>query len=978
MPLILAGVGAVLVVFMGAAYFKFVSERIYEHGASHLVEIYTQVNNSFKTFVDKNHSILEGINNHIHHPAAELLNEDDIADFIRDEKSGWRFSEFYFVAENGDSITVDGKKENMKFRASAENYLKDGKMIMEGETLSDGQAITVFVIPTETAVYRGFEYDAISVSYTNADLAGTLNVNAFSGESKCFVINGEGGVLLSTQSGGSVFGNYFLYLKAASDLGDDGIAKICADCADGVSGLVRCEISGVSHYISYQPVGQQGYILLGIVPEDIAGSSLLHIQKGTIDILVKIFLVLIVVVVFFLLHRNRRNMEKSRLDIQSRDLMFDTLSNSVEDVFLMMDIEKRKVDYASPNMDRLLGVSVQSIKDDVTLLDTFLDEKDKITKEMLAEIPLGESRTWDREFIHCDTGEHRWFHGTVYHKSVKGTAKYIIVMSDRTVEHKLNHNLSAALDAAKNANAAKSNFLSNMSHDIRTPMNAIIGLTVLLDKDYDKADKVKEYTRKISASSHHLLGLINDVLDMSKIESGKTSLNISRFSLPDMISEIHTILAPQARAKGHELEIHVAGSPEEWILGDKLRLNQILINLLSNSIKYTPENGKIDFTVEKLPTSTKQFIGIRFTVTDNGIGMSPEFLETVFEPFSREISSVTNKVQGTGLGMAITKNLVTLMGGIIGVKSKPGEGSTFTVELSFALPEQEDNDLLWLENKLTRLLIADDDEVVCMGIAELLISSSIDVTYVTGGKDAVDRVMSAKERGESFDAVVLDWKMPGLDGVEAARQIREKLGEDTPALVLMSYDWADMEDAASKAGVNAFMPKPFFLSTFKQTLRPLFIDSAPTQKHNLPTDSVLEGLHILIVDDTELNAEILSELLELEGATFEFAVNGQQAVEMFEAAEAGHFDLILMDVQMPVMNGYEATRAIRASGRPDARGLPILAMTANAFAEDVQNALDSGMDGHLSKPVDMDAIKAMVKKVLSEKKASEDNEESEE
>ena len=394
--------------------------------------------------------------------------------------------------------------------------------------------------------------------------------------------------------------------------------------------------------------------------------------------------------------------------------------------------------------------------------------------------------------------------------------------------------LREALAQANQANEAKSAFLSNMSHDIRTPMNAIIGFTTLLNNEAEYPDKVREYTKKISASGHHLLSLINDVLDMSKIESGKTSLTIAPFSLPDLMEELHTILLPQAEAKGHFFEMRVEGCPAKQILGDRLHLNQILINLLSNAIKYTPNGGKICLQVEELPSTTPQYAHLRFTVRDNGVGMSPEFVKRVFDSFTREVNSTTSGIQGTGLGMAITRNLVELMDGVIRVESHQGVGSTFTVELSFALPSQEE------------------------GAA-----------------------------GE---------------GPDKARQ-----------------------DNAGQIPEN-----------------------------------VLKGLLFLVAEDNELNAEILSEMLAMEGAKCEIAANGELAVERFLQSGPDKYDMILMDVQMPVMDGYEATRRIRASDHPRARDIPIVAMTANAFAEDARSALDAGMNGHLPKPIDMDATRELL------------------
>ena len=523
--------------------------------------------------------------------------------------------------------------------------------------------------------------------------------------------------------------------------------------------------------------------------------------------------------------------------------------------------------------------------------------------------------------------------------------------------------LREALSQANRANEAKSAFLSNMSHDIRTPMNAIIGFTVLLNKDAESPEKVREYTRKISASGQHLLSLINDVLDMSKIESGKTSLNIAPFSLPGLMEELYTILLPQARAKGQSFDFQVHGRPAEQLLGDKLHLNQILINLLSNAIKYTPEAGEISLLVEDLAPTAPQYAHLRFTVRDNGIGMSEKFLETVFDPFSREENSTASGIQGTGLGMAITKNLVELMGGTIRVESRQGKGTTFTVELSFALPAQPDEENFWARRGISRMLVADDDEQVCLDIQEMMDSAGIAVACACDGPSAVEAAARARKCGAGFHVILIDWKMPGPGGVETVRQLRREVGWDVPVLVLTAYDWDDIEDEALAAGVNAFMPKPFFMSTFRRVLDSL--DRAQSADPAPPPEDALKGMFFLVAEDNELNSEILSEMLEMEGAGCEVAANGQLAVEQFLRSDPDRYDMILMDVQMPVMGGYEATRRIRASGHPRAADIPIVAMTANAFAEDVRHALDAGMNGHLSKPIDMNTMRELLGRLRS-------------
>ncbi len=960
-----ASVAAVLI---GIYYFHFISQRIYEDSAVHLEEIYGQVNHSLGAFISKNWGLLDSWDDYL--ASEKDAEESDIYDFINEKRAYWGFSEFYFLSYDGTYITLDGTEGIMDLGEAWDSLMEQKNPVMSGGTLSTDQDVTIFAIPVQHGKYKNVTFNAIAISYTNADIADSLNVDAFFGKAACFVIHDNGNVLLSTQPGGNVFENYLVYLNAASDLNKKELKQIGSDWENGKSGLLQCKIGGVNHYILYQPVKYQDYILLSVVPQNAVSAGFLSIQKATVCVLIIIFLIIstlaIALIVLYIQKQSRRN----KTELAYRESMFNVLSNCVDDIFLMLNIHTQKAEYISPNIERLLGIPAAEAKQNIRIMEKCaINYNIVIPEKELEAIPLGGSRFWECEYMHQNTGERRWYRMTVYHLDIQNVKKHIIVLSDRTLEQQTNHQLQEALTVAKSANEAKSNFLSNMSHDIRTPMNAIVGFSVLLEKDADKPEKVLEYTRKITASSHHLLSLINDVLDMSKIESGKTSLNVDLFHLPQFLEELNIILMPQAKAKKQSFEIHVQGSPPEKLMGDKLRLNQILINLLSNAIKYTPENGQVTFQIVELPQPTQQYTKLRFIVQDNGIGMSEEFIEQIFTPFSREISSVTNKIQGTGLGMAITKNLVDLMGGIIQVESQPGEGSTFTVELSFALPEQEQTDSEpWFHNSITRILVADDEEEICLDIKEMLKSEGMEAAYATNGAAAVEAAVLAHQSGKDFDIILLDWKMPEMNGVETARNIRMHLGSDVPILVLTSYDWAEIEEEAREAGINAFMQKPFFVSAFQRAVRPLFhVQTAETPAEPEPADETMKGRLFLVVEDNELNAEILTEMLDMEEAKCELAVNGSEAVEMFEKSKPGYYDMILMDVQMPVMNGYEATRKIRSSHHPDAKNIPIVAMTANTFAEDVRNAMDAGMDGHLAKPIDMDTVRDLIGKLIGRK-----------
>lgn len=523
-----------------------------------------------------------------------------------------------------------------------------------------------------------------------------------------------------------------------------------------------------------------------------------------------------------------------------------------------------------------------------------------------------------------------------------------------------------AFQIAEEANRAKSSFLSNMSHDIRTPMNAIVGFATLLARDAENPDKVREYTRKITASSHHLLGLINDILDISKIEAGKTTLNLSDENMVDLIENIDAIIRPQMKEKSHIFEVYNKGLKHEQVIMDKIRLNQILLNLLSNALKYTPKGGHVTLSVEELPQLTKQLARFRFVVSDDGYGMSEEYLRKLFHAFTREEDSVTNKIQGTGLGMAITKNLLDLMGGTISVESEKGKGTTFTVNLELHISEQEIDQNFWQNHGITRILAVDDEEVICQNIQITMESTGVQVDYALNGHQALEMVEKSEREGRLYHVILLDWKMPGMDGLETARRIRREISRNIPILVLTSYDWPGIEEEAMEAGVDAFLPKPFFLTSFRQKIDAMISrNQEPEQTANKTEErSILRGMHILVAEDNEINAEILGELLDMAGASCDIYENGRLAVEAFERSVPGQYQLVLMDVQMPVMNGYEATRAIRDSGHPLAMKILVIAMTANAFAEDIRDALEAGMNAHVAKPIDMAVLEQTVKALL--------------
>ena len=515
-----------------------------------------------------------------------------------------------------------------------------------------------------------------------------------------------------------------------------------------------------------------------------------------------------------------------------------------------------------------------------------------------------------------------------------------------------NRKLEIALQHEGAANRAKREFLFNMSHDIRTPMNAIIGFTSLAATHIDNKEQVLDYLKKISTSSQHLLSLINDVLDMSRIESGKVKIEEKAVHLPDLVHDVRSIIQPNVAAKRLSLFIDTMDIEDEDIITDPLRLNQILLNILSNAIKFTPTGGMISIRIAQKNGAPKGCVCYEFRIKDNGIGMSEEFQKHIFEEFSREESSTVSGIQGTGLGMSITKNIVDLMGGTIALTSEPGKGTEFIVTLCFTRSGQkaEPKQLPQLEG--LRALVADDDTNTCLNVSTMLSKIGMRPEWTISGKEAVIRTKYAVEQGDAFSVYIIDWLIPDMNGIEIVRQIRKVIGNRCPIIILTAYDWADIEDEARAAGVTAFCEKPLFLSELRRVLAEPF-RAEPAAEPAQPTAADLKGKKLLLVEDNELNREIALEILKEAGFVVDTAEDGAVAVQKIKQAAPGQYDLILMDIQMPNLDGYEATRQIRALPDAEKASIPIFAMTANAFEEDRQNALAAGMNGHIAKPLDV-------------------------
>ena len=804
----------------------FMEHTIYEESTAHLTEIYHQANQTLYNKVSLNWGVMR-----MWAPYLESAQSDaDVCSFLARAKGEYHFTDFFFVSRDGSYVALDGERGYLDLGRTLPQLILEQQPIVANSVVPDKPEIMVFAVPTEKGSYQGFDYEAIAVTYNNRDLVDSLKISAFEGYGSTFAVLPDGRVVLDSSSA-DMRGvhNILAMLKNSAGFTAEQVDALQDSFAAGESGNLEFSINGVSYYMVYGSASFQNWTILGIAPKSVVNANMNRLQYTTMAVMSGTTGMLAVAALLLVVQSNRQKLRKKDQQLLAREELFSNLSRNVDDVFLMIDTETRKVEYVSPNVQRILGLSPEAVQEDLYVLYPAGDDSGASRLENLMQMEQGVQQEWEREFVNQETGEPRYIHVTGFINDVQGARKCIVDLSDRTGEHQTTLAVEAALEVAEKASKAKTDFLSNMSHDIRTPMNAIIGITTLMKNELHQPEKLAEHLGKLETSGRLLLGIINDILDMSRIESGKTTLNIEKTNLPQQVSQLDSIIRQQAsqRRQTFTVENHVQ---HENVLANPNRLNQVLMNILSNAVKYTPQGGHIRLDVEEL-THTEHYAKYRFVVQDDGIGMSEAYQKTLFEPFTREEKSGTNRVQGTGLGMAITKSIVDLMGGTIHVESAPGKGSRFEVVLELPIDAE------------------------------------------------ADKVQTASALPEEDEAV-----------------------------------------------------------------------------------SPLSGMKFLCAEDNAINAEILEMLLETKGASCTICSNGQEIVDAFASVKPGEYDMILMDVQMPVMDGLEATRRIRNGENPLGRTIPILAMTANAFLEDMQKSKEAGMDEHLSKPVDIAALEQTVKR----------------
>ena len=814
-------------------YFRFVSKTVYEESVSHLTEVFHQSDNMLRELTDKNLTYLHMWGDNLQN----ITSEDEIRDYIKKAQENAGFVEFYFLSADGNYKVVTGNTGYLGLQENIEEEIRQGNDVIANAAVPGKSQLLVFATPKAHGIYQGFEYDAIAIAYENSDIVNVLDISVFNGNAQSFVVHPDGRVVVdhSSASWGNVY-NIFGFLREHSDMSEKEVNELLDKFKAGRTDAMLLNLDGRSYYLVYEKSDIQDWMFLGLVQADIVNDSMNSLQRSTILLVSAVVLCIAAFSISLVIQKSRINLKKKDTEILYRDELFQKLSMNVDDVFLMLDAKTYHADYVSPNVENLLGITVEQIRKDISILGKLhTAEQGDPEKNYLEEIQVNEQREWDFEYVHLRTGEKRRFHNIAMGSEVNGKKKYILVMSDRTADWKMNQALSEAVRAAETANRAKSTFLSNMSHDIRTPMNAIIGFTTLAVSNIDDKKRVRDYLGKILSSSNHLLSLINDILDMSRIESGKIHLEETEVSLSDVLHDLKTIISGQIYAKQLDLYMDAMDVKDEDVYCDKTRLNQVLLNLLSNAVKFTPAGGTVSVRLKQFPGTVKDSGLYEIRVKDNGIGMSKEFVKKIFSPFERERTSTVSRTQGTGLGMAITKNIVDMMGGTIDVQTEQGKGTEFIVCLPF-------------------------------------------------------RIQSEKHH-------------------------TEKIAEDT------------------------ILPA---------------------------AGSDFRGKRILLVEDNELNSEIAVELLNAYGFVVDTAENGAEAVEKVKNSTPGNYDLVLMDVQMPVMNGYEATKQIRALNDPALAGITILAMTANAFNEDRKKALECGMNGFLSKPIVIEELIGTLQKNIEQ------------
>lgn len=927
---------------------------------------------------------------------SDLESQETLRAFLGKIKRLYGVDKFALVDENGIVYTEHSTTSGLSRYGFLAGELE--KPVISTTNLYGARKQVVLAVPVEDIVFQGSQIKICFTQINIDEMLSSLTLQTSNNETYCSLYHRNGEDLTVNDFGNLQTGTNLLSALLDADF-DSGFSyeEMKSDFTNGIAGEVTFVYRGLRETLSYLPVEGTDWMMTILIRDNIISEQISSISSGMMlrgAVQIVITVVAMFVVFLLLILQSRRNarfqLEQEKADgariraayaqIEKEQEAMDNIHTAMGSGLWSMEFNE-KAEIISCTWSDVFREMVGYEKEEEfpNRLESWSDllyeqDKERTLKEFWDTVKdyTGE-KNYNVEYrLHTKNAGCRWFHaaGRLSRREDGSPVTFVGLFVDIDDEKKMEERLEKqkidledALAAAQHANRAKTTFLNNMSHDIRTPMNAIIGFTSLAATHIDNKEQVQDYLAKITTSSNHLLSLINDVLDMSRIESGKVKIEEKETSLLEIMHDLKTIVQADITAKQLEFYIDTADVVNENVLCDKLRLNQLLLNLLSNAMKFTKPGGIVSVRILQKGNAPDGWASYEFQVKDTGIGMSKEFQEHVFEPFERERTSTVSGIQGTGLGMAITKNIVDMMGGTISVASEEGKGSTFTVALQLRTCSGPVGQEVVPQLKGLRALVADDDFNTCSSVTQMLSIIGMRPDWTTSGKEAVLRVKLAEEQNDEYSAYIIDWLMPDMNGIEVVRRIRSIIGDGKPIIILTAYDWSDIEEEARNAGVTAFCSKPIFLSELREILESPFV--LKDEEEELPEDVIsFEGKKILLVEDNEINQEIALEILGEAGFAMDVADDGGVAVEKIRAAEPGRYDLILMDIQMPIMNGYEAARQIRAMKDSAYADIPIIAMTANAFDEDRKAAFDAGMNGHIAKPIDTEKLFEQLREIL--------------